>query len=353
MSDLNKYTSLQLDGEIFQKEELINLSTSILNSDKSGWEKDIYSFILEWLNENDFITVFTSGSTGKPKQIKLQKSALIFSAKNTINFLKLNKGDSTLLCIPAKYIGGKMMVVRAFVGEMNLSYSKPNSIPFSNLKTRINFSAITPLQASKSNPEELQKIDKLIIGGGNINKILSKYLEDINSIIYSTYGMTETASHIALKNISKKSEYFEVLDGISIDQDERNCLVIDAPNLSSNKIITNDLVELVSDSKFIWKGRFDNVINSGGIKLYPEEIENKLSQYILERFFITKMEDKLLGEKLVLIIESDSKIDLKNAFKKLDKYEVPKEVFYTSTFVETENGKIQRDKTMEQIKRGL
>ena len=165
--------------------------------------------------------------------------------------------------------------------------------------------------------------------------------------------MTETASHIALKNISNGDDFFELLNGISINLDNRNCLTIYAPELSPKKIITNDVVELLSSDKFIWKGRYDNVINSGGIKLYPEEIEQQISKHISERFFIAKMDDNLLGEKVILIIESESEINLKNAFEKLDKYAVPKEIFYISSFNETENGKIQRNKTLEQIKRGL
>ena len=348
MTDFRLYSTLILDGKLLSKNELISLSNEVLHSQKEDWEKDIFSFILEWLNDTDFITAFTSGSTGKPKEIKLRKSALIFSAKNTLNFLDIDKKDTAFLCIPVKYIGGKMMLIRSFIGELNLSYTKPSSDPFSELKKKMSFAAITPFQASKSSSKNLKEIEKIIIGGGNVNVLLSSKLKIINSSFYSTYGMTETCSHIALKNISDGNDYFEVLDDISISKDDRSCLLIDSPELSSETIKTNDVIELITNSKFIWKGRFDNVINSGGVKLCPEEIETKLSGHISDRFFITKETDNLLGEKLVLIVESEEEYDLNLPSDLLSKYEVPKHIYFIPKFVETESGKIQREKTFRQ-----
>lgn len=352
MNNWNSYNQLIIDGKLYQKDELITLSNTVLNSDKKDWEKDVFSFVLEWLNDDDFITAFTSGSTGKPKEIKLQKSALIFSSKNTLNYLNLKEKYSTLLCIPAKYIGGKMMIARSFVGKLNLILSEPKSTPFSGLNQFVNFTAITPYQAEKSSAEELAKIKQIIIGGGNVSYLLSSKLKIINSSFYSTYGMTETCSHIALKNISKGNNYFDVLSEVSISKDDRDCLLIDAPKLSSETINTNDIIELVSESKFIWKGRFDNVINSGGIKLQPEVIEAKISTLIPTRFFITKEDDDAFGERLILIIESEQEIELNSLHKLLSKYEIPKHIYYTSKFIETESGKIHRRKTLEHIKRG-
>ncbi len=348
MTDWKKYTTLTLHNKTLEKEELITLSNHVLNSKKEGWEKAIFNFILEWLNNDDFITVFTSGSTGKPKEIKLQKSALIFSAKNTINFLKLNQNDTALLCIPAKYIGGKMMIIRSFVGGLNLSFTKPTSTPFKEIKNRFKFSAITPQQAICSSNKNLEKIEQIIIGGGNVNNLLSSKLNIINSTFYSTYGMTETCSHIALKNISKGEEYFTTLNDINLKLDKRNCLIIDAPKLSEKPILTNDIVELISEKKFIWKGRFDNIINSGGIKLHPEEIEAKISPFIPVRFFLSKEEDYTLGERLILVVESEQKIDLNFPENLLGKYEKPKKIYYIKKFIETESGKIHRTKTLNQ-----
>lgn len=348
MSDWRTYQELTINGRHYDKKALLTLAHQNISITKEAWKKDLYRFILEWLNDDDFITVQTSGSTGKPKQIKLHKNALVFSAKNTLNALNIEAGQTTFLCIPTKYIGGKMMVVRAFVGALDLSYKKPSSRPFKALKNSIDFAAITPQQASASPVEELEKINKIIVGGGNINNLLSSKLKNINSTIYSTYGMTETASHIALRNISKSEDFFTVLEDISIQKDERDCLVISAPNLSNETILTNDVVDILSDKTFVWKGRYDNVINSGGIKVFPEAIEQKLSTQIDARFFIHKQPSDKLGEKVVLVIESKTPVSSLN-FDDLEFYEKPKEVLYVTPFEETENGKVQREKTLKKV----
>lgn len=206
---------------------------------------------------------------------------------------------------------------------------------------------MVPLQA-KHSLNELKKVKKMIIGGSMISKTLEAELKKLPTKVYETYGMTETITHIAAKEVGKPS--FTVLPNVTISYDDRNCLVIRAPRISNEVIITNDLVELVSENQFVFLGRYDNIVNSGGIKLIPEQIEKKLAGKIEGRYFVTGKKDEELGEKLILIIEG-AKRDIDNSiYADFDKYEKPKEVHFVSNFIETDIGKIRRNETKDLIK---
>jgi O-succinylbenzoic acid--CoA ligase len=202
---------------------------------------------------------------------------------------------------------------------------------------------MVPLQA-KNSLKELHKIKKLIIGGVKIHKSLEQELLKLPIEIYETYGMTETITHIAAKKIGE--EAFTVLPNVTVSVDDRQCLVIDAKNISEEKIITNDIVNLISDKQFIWMGRYDNVINSGGIKLIPEQIEEKLSTLIPRRYFVYGVPDSNLGEKLVLYIEGAPLEIEESVFEVLNKYEKPKEIVFIPKFKETATGKIIRAESL-------
>jgi O-succinylbenzoic acid--CoA ligase len=293
--------------------------------------------------------VETSGSTGNPKLIQIEKQSFVESAINTCNHLKINEKQNALLCIPVKYIGGKMMVIRAMVSGYNLISIEPSKNPLKNLNQNIDFIAITPYQGHhilEKNAIDLEKINNVIIGGGIVNENFISKINTFKNNIYSTFGMTETVSHIALRKLNgtDKSEYFEVLTPYEINQNEKNCLVIDCPTLTKNKITTNDIIKL-KGNKFKWLGRKDNVINSGGIKIYPEEIEKKLATVLIGiNFYISSISDEVLGEKLVLKIEKskDIKVNLSLVNSKLEKYKSIKEIIYLESFDYTENGKLKR-----------
>jgi O-succinylbenzoic acid--CoA ligase len=342
MSDYRTYTTLTLNGITRSGDELRAFCSEQLTRPLEDCQKNIYSFILEWLNDNDYIIAHTSGSTGKPKEIKLAKNMLVESAKNTCTFFHLTTESKTLLCIPAAFIGGKMMLVRGFVSGMDVHTIKPTSSPLEQINTCFHFVALTPQQAMQSSTEALDYFANVIIGGGEVNTALENKLHQLKCNCYSTYGMTETASHVALKHIGKHN-YFEALPNISLATDERNCLVIHAPKLLENALATNDVVKLLSPTQFIWKGRFDTIINSGGIKIHPEAIEKKLEPFISQRFFIGKLPDEVLGEKVVLVIESDKELTIDFSKITLTPYEKPKQTICTKQFVETESGKIKRD----------
>ncbi|WP_459210982.1 AMP-binding protein [Aquimarina rhabdastrellae] len=346
--------NFKLNKQSLNAEDLRTLSYELIK-DGEVFEQEIGQFLLDWLDDKDFIYVKTSGSTGKPKKIKILKRHMINSALATGEFFKVKEKTTALLCLPATYIAGKMMLVRAMVLGWKLDVVPPKMNPLDAVYKQYDFCAMVPLQLDNS-LNRLHLLKKLIVGGGVISENLKTYVQDIDTKIYETYGMTETVTHIAARRINpkkKEPKAFKVLPNIKLSVDDRNCLVIKAPQLSDQIITTNDIVELITYKKFLWKGRFDNVINSGGVKMFPEEIETKLQKLILQRFIITSLPDDALGEKLIMIIESEHKHSSYNTLgediqklEDLTRYECPKEIYFLPQFVEANNGKIQRKKTL-------
>lgn len=310
------------------------------------WQQEIISFIHEWLSEDEFIISKTSGSTGIPKQIKIPKKAMKMSAEMTGNFFGLKPGNDALLCMPVNFIAGKMMIVRAIELKLKLFCVEPKSKINLDFTDKMDFVPMTPMQVENSF-EELYKINFLLIGGAPLSDDLRAKLLTLETKSFESYGMTETITHIALKSISE--EFFTVLEKIKIYVDERGCLVIKTPYFEQ-EIVTNDMVEIKDEHKFKWLGRFDNVINSGGIKLFPEQIEAKLKPFIKEEFIILSLPDKILGQKLIIIIEGENHSKFKIQNSKLNKYEIPKEVYFLKEFPRTESGKIKRNEVLNLIK---
>jgi O-succinylbenzoic acid--CoA ligase len=326
---------------------------------KQQWETDLFEFLAEWNSESEFIYVNTSGSTGKPKKIALSKSGMIQSALDTLNFLNIKAGEKALLCIPVKFIGGKMMIVRAIVGGLKLYTIPPASVV--SFQEKIHFVAMTPQQVKSTlslDSNLLNHFNKVIIGGGSTDPVLIKTLQTLPSEYYATYGMTETASHVALQvlNGENRSDYFKLINpNVGIGLDGRQCLNIQAKHISSEIIQTNDQVEIIDAEHFKWLGRIDNVINSGGIKLHPEQIEKKIADIITYRFYIFAQKDKTFEERPALLIETDQRFDpqllMSRLRKVLLKIELPVSIYQTSHFTETENGKINKKKSLKIKKR--
>ena len=338
VSHLTAHPDFKLNGKHFGKDELCVFANEIKSSEEE-YNQQLAKFILEWFDDKNYVELTTSGTTGTPKTIRLQKNAMVNSALATAEFFNVKANCKALHCLPTQYIAGKMMLVRAMVLGWDLDLVKPNNHPLDGTTKTYDFAAMVPLQVEKS-LTELYRVQKVIIGGAKLNSVLADTLKTLSTEVFETYGMTETITHIAAKKVQDNA--FSVLPGIHISTDQRNCLVIDAPRLSDEKIITNDVVELLEGNRFIWLGRFDNVINSGGVKLFPEKIEEKLSGKIAHRFFVIGKADATLGEKLVLVIESEPYEIEKSVFDTLDKYEKPKEVLFVPKFSETETGKIKR-----------
>lgn len=321
------------------------------------FEEEIGDFILEWLKPSAFLEVQTSGSTGVPKKYKIKKEYMINSAKATGKFFEIEEGAHALMCLPVNYIAGKMMLVRAMTLGWELDLIPPSSNPLDQVYKIYDFCAMTPFQLDNS-IGRLHLIKKLIVGGGAVSLNLQKMVQGLQTKVYETFGMTETVSHIAARRLNpnkKKKQYtpFKVLPNINISKDERDCLIIKAPLVAGETIVTNDVVDIITYKKFLWKGRHDNVVNSGGIKLFPEEIERKLSKVINNRIFVTGVPDDSLGEKLILFVEADfseeflAELQEKiQTLKSLDKYEIPKKIYLIGKFEETPNGKIHRENTL-------
>jgi O-succinylbenzoic acid--CoA ligase len=338
----NVHNKFKLNGFSFTKEDLLRVAYSFIKEGEN-YEKPLGIFILDWFDPKPYLEMNTSGSTGTPKIIRVDKQAMVNSALATGDFFGLQPGQKVLHCLPTDYVAGKMMFVRAFILGLDMEFVAPSSHPMERVKGDFDFCGMVPLQA-KNSLKDLHRIKKLIIGGAKINKTLENELATIPSQIYETYGMTETITHIAAKRVGESA--FSVLPNVKVTQDDRHCLVIDAHTISGEKIVTNDLAELISDTQFVWKGRFDNVINSGGIKLIPEQIEEKLASSISNCFFVYGQADELLGEKLVLYVEGESMPIDESIFEVLDKYEKPKETVFVPEFKRTATGKVIRDQSI-------
>lgn len=307
----------------------------------------IVLFLKNWFSDSKFMKVQTSGSTGTPKILDVEKDKMLNSAKMTCDFLGLKEGNTALLCLPTEYISGKMMLVRAIEQRMKLLIQTPSLFPLENITEEIDFCAMTPLQVQNS-LDKIHCIKKLIIGGASISESLKQQLIQKNprTKIYETYGMSETLSHIALKSISpKREEYFRVLDRIKISQDQRGCLVINAPLLNDKILITNDLIKLKNKREFKFLGRIDNIINSGGIKISPENLEDWIKKFIPNELVFIGIPDINLGEKLVLVLEGEKDLNLKShilQFPFEKKYLKPKDIIFIEKIPRTPNNKIDR-----------
>lgn len=310
-------------------------------------------FIQEWIAPSECMLVHTSGSTGAPKPLMVEKKRMLASARQTCDFLGLKSGDTALLCMSLDYIAGKMMAVRSIERGLELTIVPASNHPLASLDGRcFDFVAMVPSQVycSMSVPSEretLRHIRHLIIGGGAISSQLQKALDELDSEgqIWSTYGMTETLSHIAMRPLTgpNSSEWYTPLPGVRVEVDEEGCLLIDAPLVCESVLHTNDIAEL-QNGRFRIIGRKDNVICSGGIKLQIEAIEEKLRPFIPSPFCITKGKDPKFGEVAVLLLSGEKlpQSTFDKAFSHLDRYEKPKEVCYVKEIPMTETGKIDR-----------
>lgn len=347
VTDRSKQT-LNLNGtvltaEMFRQEKLILPSEGIL--------RDIYLFLKDWFNDSSFITVHTSGSTGKPKPMEVEKDRMQASAAFTCKYLGLTAGSCALLCLPVSYIAGKMMLVRALVSGLRIETIEVNGHPFATADQHYDFVALIPLQAvnSLSNQQEkkrLEAVKNVIIGGAAIDPELEKQLSALSNAVYSTYGMTETLSHIAMRRVSgtERSLYYEPLDEVNLSLSDKGTLEIYAPRVCVERLQTNDCVEFNDQGAFRIIGRVDNVINSGGVKLQIEEIESKIASGFTSHFAITSVHDMKLGEKVVLLYEGNrNKEDIVVFLQSvLSGYEQPKQIFCVSSIPLTESGKVKR-----------
>lgn len=333
-----------LDGIIYTKDTL-----SLLEG-RSKTHTEVHNFLKDWFKPTRCIQVQTSGTTGKPKGILLSKKAMLISAKKTCTFFKLTKESKVLLALSPNHIAGKMMLVRALHAGFSLDVASDLGHPLKGLRHDYDFAALVPLQVIRSldllNPPHC--VHTILVGGAPMQADYIKKLQTSSSMFFQSFGMTETASHVAIRalNGKNKSETYTALENIHFDINNDSQLIIEAPELLPNAIVTNDVVKLISKTSFIWLGRKDNVINSGGIKFFPELIEQKLNPYIATAFYITSKKDDLLGEKIIFITSTHNTLDdntLNSIFSKhLSPFERPKLINRVPVIEFTKNGKVIR-----------
>lgn len=306
-------------------------------------------FLDEWNSPADTLLVHTSGSTGKPKPMRVEKRRMLNSARITCDFLSLHPGDTALLCMPLDYIAGKMMVVRSIERHLQLVSVPPSGHPLCGVDEPITFAAMVPLQVYNSlqTPEErkkLRNIHHLIIGGGAVDDSLQQQLADFPNAVWSTYGMTETLSHIALRRLNGPSAslWYTPFNGVEVDLNAEGCLVINAPLVHEGLLQTNDIAE-IDGRCFRIKGRRDNVIDTGGIKVQIEEVEQMLRPHMPAPFVITKRGDAKYGDMIVLLTEMTDEAEADRICKNvLPKYWQPRCVKHVDAIPVTQTGKPAR-----------
>lgn len=351
----------------------LSKASRINQTSSNEFETKVLDFIKEWFSESKTVQIQSSGSTGIPKIFEVEKLKMLNSAEMTCDFLSLKKGNSALICLPIEYISGKMMVVRSISRQLKLKIAPTSLNPLENISEAMDFCAMTPLQVENS-LDKIHLIKNLIIGGASVSETLkqkiSQTLKPLNSPtqIFETYGMSETLSHIALKQVyPNQQDWFTVFEGVDISLDERDCLTIFAPKLNSEILQTNDLVEIKNGKQFRFLGRIDNVINSGGAKIFPEELEKLVKKEIPNEVVFLGIEDETLGQKLVLVIEyagfgmqdfpnEDSNPELQNLKSKIlnlnfeKSFHKPKEIIFVKQIPRTPNGKVNRLELRQLVK---
>ncbi len=320
-----------------------------INSSDATIDK-LNSFINEWYSHNEFISAKSSGSTGKPKEIKLKKEYLTSSARMTGAFFNYRPHQTILLSLSIDTIGGKMIVIRALIHNMHIIVIEPGKNPLSHINTYIDFVSLVPYQLKhiiSDTPSKLNLISTILLGGAPVSYELKQKIQTLNPEFFESFGMTETMSHIALKNLKSGNTYFTTLEGINISINTNHQLIINAEKLGIKELQTTDEINIISPTSFEWIGRTDFAINSGGFKFHPELIEKKIEPDIQLPFFIHKEPDVNLGERIICCIEGrfDNNIcnDLNYIFiNKLDRYEIPKEIYFIKSFTYTNSNKINR-----------
>ncbi|WP_194852075.1 AMP-binding protein [Nonlabens antarcticus] len=336
------HPSFKLNGVSLDHNGLMTVAYSYVKEGEL-WERQVGEFLLNWMDDFSYHTVFSSGSTGTPKEYRLEKQHMINSARLTGERFNLHAENDILGCLPLSYVAGKLMMVRAIELGLHIDLVAPSKNPLEKVTKRYDFTALTAYQV-KHSLDHLYKSRKTIIGGGPVDEAMVESLKNRHTRAYHTYGMTETSTHIGVRELYPNyEEYFTALPGIKVRLNRADCLIIDAPELTKEPVISNDLAVVKTEKTFKILGRTDNVINTGGVKIHPESVENKLSKHLDSRFFIASEPEKDLGQQVILFVEGEE-TDLNSAFAKakLDRFEKPRKVIFVKEFAETHTAKIDK-----------
>ncbi|MFQ5605879.1 MAG: AMP-binding protein [bacterium] len=381
---MSEFKGFILNGEYFDGDWIIANFEQLHPQQFDPFERQVLNFSGQWLSGEQTFHVRTSGSTGKPKNIALKRPQMISSARMTGRALDLAAADRALVCLPVTAIGGLMMLVRGFVLNLQMTIVTPTRNPFEEVRRlknigqpnppQFDFVALLPLQmhtivnAAENLISKINGMKAILLGGAPVSPGLLNQIKKIKAPVYHTFGMTETASHIALRRLNgaRASEYFQVLPEVEIDQDEKGCLTIRSPITNNRKLTTHDLIEMPSKTRFRWLGRLDNVINSGGVKVPAEKIERVIESILPEiaggklcgkAFFVCGTPDEKFGEVVTFVFEGmplaekSQKQLRKGLSQKLPKFEIPRRFLSLEKFTYTANGKLHRSANCEQIVR--
>jgi len=363
MSSPNLPTSLLLNGREFSYESITQ--TASPHAAVNGYEAKVLELVRQWLTGAQEFGLRTSGSTGQPQLITLKRRQLAASAARTGDYFDLGPGDRALVCLNCDFIGGKMMLVRGLERDMHLTVVEPHADPFEEVPAgaEFDFAAFVPLQLravlAAGRAAQLNKMRAILVGGAGVESSLLAEIQQLTVPVYLTYGMTETASHMALRRLNgpEASPHYRVLPGLHLGQDERGCLTVRGDVTDDQLIVTNDRIELLDKHTFDWLGRVDFVINSGGVKVQAEKVEQVLDVALAElgqacRAFVAGQPDERLGQAVTAYVEGAPLPPaaehhlLKLLAERLDKYEVPKAVLYVPAFCSTASGKLDRAATV-------
>lgn len=345
---------IEVEGRRFKAADRMALCT-LARTEADVALRDVYAFLSDWFSAEPCMEVQTSGSTSEPQRMRVEKVRMMHSACMTCRTLALRRGETALLCMDLKYIGAKMMVVRALVAGLRLLVCRASGHPLAGVEERVDFLSVVPLQLYRTlqvaeERERLSRVRCVIVGGGAVDEALQKELQALPCRVYSTYGMTETLSHVALRPLNgpEASERYRPLEGVRLSQAADGALVVHAPELCAAPLLTHDVVRLFADGSFMVCGRTDNVVNSGGVKIQIEEDEARLRAVIPGRIALTAVPDARLGEALVLLVEealSWSDEALRHRMLGcLPRYHVPRHILRVERIPETGNGKTDRRK---------
>lgn len=344
MNPFEQYSGFWLNGQYYTKQEILSEKPSFANENAAL----ALEFAGELFNSNVSILVKTSGSTGNPKSMSFSKAAVIISAKATNSFFSLDEKSVAVLPLPMQYIAGKMMVARAIVGGYNLIIPELSANPDLN-DIRADFMPVSPLQMInliENQPKNLSGIGTYLIGGGAPSTELISKVNQAEISAYSSFGMTETLSHFALAELKNaaQSPIYRPVSGATIRVNEAGKMEVNWPGITDGWLNTNDLAILVPEG-FQWQGRSDNLINSGGVKVIPERVEQILDPYISSPYFVAGIPHRTLGQEIVLFSEKEISLDL-NSIKWDFNYQQPKRIVVIQPFLRTVSGKIRRSATV-------
>jgi o-succinylbenzoate---CoA ligase len=343
--------TLLIENVRYSREEILKEWEFLESPPSKSFRLELFRFLADWFNESEEMTVHTSGSTGEPKAIRVLKTQMMNSACATCSYLHLQPMDKILLCMSLNFIAGKMMVIRALVAGLDLYWTEPSGYPMQKAHGPFKLAAMVPLQIFNSlqktvEKERLRQIELLLIGGGPLDDRLENVLQDFPHIVYASYGMSETLSHIALRRVNgpEATLWYTPLPSVHLTLSDDQSLIIDAPLVSNGLLYTNDVAELLPDGRFRILGRKDNVINTGGIKIQIEVLESLLSNFIDVPFAVTARPDEKFGEITVLVVEEaiDEKLLMQTLHaKNVAAHLMPKDIQHRA-IPRTKNGKVNR-----------